>query len=430
MKKVLIITYYWPPSGGPGVQRALKFVKYLSESGIAPFVLTVDENQASYPLTDDSLLKDIPAQVPVRKTRSFEALKILSAFTSKKNIPHGGFANRGSESVFQKALRFIRGNFFIPDARKGWVPYAVEAATELIEKENIGTVVISSPPHSSQLIGLKLKKKFPALNWVADMRDPWTDIYYYKDLMHTRSAAARDAAYEASVLETADHVISVSEPICKLLLKKSPRLSPSKFHVIPNGFDEPDFSEDEKPEPGKFVFTYVGTMSAAYKPQVLFGAIEKLAQKHRDVKMELRMVGTHAGAVKELVDESHLSAITTFIPQVDHGKAVGYMLRSDILLLVIPDVEHSEGILTGKLFEYLGSRRPVAGLGPVPGDAARILAECEAGKMFNRKQSAELEQFLESLLERWRRGEDTSNPSTAYHKYSRKELTKQLASYL
>jgi len=430
LKKVLIITYYWPPSGGPGVQRALKFVKYLSESGVQPYVLTVDEAHASYPLVDVSLLQDIPANVRVVKTRSFEALKVLSVFTSKKNIPHGGFANRGKESVFHKLLRFIRGNFFIPDARIGWIRYAVEAATELIEKEKIGTILVSTPPHSSQLIGLKLKKRFPALRWIADMRDPWTDIYYYKDLLHTGAAAAKDAAYEAQVLEAADRVISVSEPVNRLFLKKSSRLDPGKFHVIPNGFDEPDFVGDTRPDPGKFVFTYVGTMSAAYKPRVLFDAIEKLARKHSDVKMELHLVGTHAGAVKELIEDSHLSGLTKFIPQVAHAKAVEFMQRSDVLLLVIPDVENSEGILTGKLFEYLGSRRPVAALGPVPGDAGRILAECEAGKLFSRSQPAELQNYLEGLLERWKRGEDTSNTNPAYHKYSRKELTRQLASYL
>ena len=215
MKKVLIITYYWPPSGGAGVQRSLKFVKYLPLFGIEPIVITVDAEQATYPILDSTLLNEVSEDVRVVRTRSFEPLKILSAIKGKESVPHGGFANSNKESITQRTLRFIRGNFFIPDARKGWVSFAVKAASEIIEKEKIDTVFVSSPPHSSQLIGLELKKKYN-IKWIADMRDPWTDIYYYKDLLQTKFSAARDAVYERQVLEGADEVISVSEPINKI----------------------------------------------------------------------------------------------------------------------------------------------------------------------------------------------------------------------
>jgi glycosyltransferase involved in cell wall biosynthesis len=430
LKKVLIITYYWPPSGGPGVQRSLKFVKYLPESGIEPIVLTVDPGSASYPLHDSSLLGDVAPQTRVIRTKSFEALKILSAVTSKKNIPHGGFANRGRESIFQKTLRFIRGNFFIPDARVGWVKYAVREASSVIEKEKIESVFISSPPHSSQLIGLELKKKFPALHWVADLRDPWTDIYYYNDLYHTKSAAAKDAAYELQVLKSADHVISVSTPICKMLHEKSLQLSKEKFHAIPNGFDESDFKPGIKPAPGKFIITYVGTMAVSYKPALFFHCLKKLEHETGAKEILIRMVGTHAATVRETIEANGLAGITEYIDHVDHAMAVEYMQQSDALLLVIPDVPNNEGILTGKLFEYLGSKRPVIALGPVKGEAAAILNECEAGKMFERDQENELFAFMQSLYSKWKQGEEMVNKSQMYLKYSRKELTRQLASYL
>ncbi|MBK7966349.1 MAG: glycosyltransferase [Bacteroidetes bacterium] len=238
MKKVLVITYYWPPSGGAGVQRSLKFVKYLSHMGFSPMVLTVKEDKASYPLHDSSLLTEVPQTVKVVRTNSFEPLNILSSIIGKKNVPYGGFANANKESKKQKFLRWVRGNFFIPDARVGWVSYAFKEAKRIIEDEKIECVYISSPPHSSQLIGLKLKETFPQLRWVADLRDPWTDIYYYKDLLHGKRAKLKDEQFEKHVLEKADAIVVVSEPIKNSFLEKSVLVLPSKIHVLPNGFDE------------------------------------------------------------------------------------------------------------------------------------------------------------------------------------------------
>ena len=211
-KKILIVSYYWPPSGGAGVQRIFKFAKYLSQSGYKPYVVTVDDKVASYPIRDQSLLADVPSSIIVFRTHSFEPLNLLTKVTGNK-APYGGFANKDKEKFSQKILRFIRGNFFIPDARKGWVKYGFEKSAELIRNEKIDTVIISSPPHSSQLIGLKLKRKFPELKWIADLRDPWTDIFYYKDMLHTRMASAKDAALEKEVVETADSLVVVSKPI-------------------------------------------------------------------------------------------------------------------------------------------------------------------------------------------------------------------------
>ncbi len=273
-KKILIISYYWPPSGGAGVQRIFKFAKYLSQSGFDPFVVTVDDKVASYPIRDQSLLADVPLDLKVFHTHSFEPLNILTKLTGNK-APYGGFANKDKEKFSQKVLRFIRGNFFIPDARKGWVKYAYAKAEELIAKESIETVIISSPPHSSQLIGLMLKKKFPKLKWIADLRDPWTDIFYYKDMLHTKMAAAKDAFFEKQVVEQADALIVVSKPILKNYLSKSSKITESKIHVIPNGFDEDDFPPMKLKANDAFTITYVGTIADIYNPGMFFEALEK-----------------------------------------------------------------------------------------------------------------------------------------------------------
>jgi hypothetical protein len=203
-RKVLIITYYWPPSGGAGVQRWLKFAKYLPEFGVEPIVLTVDPKYASYPQRDESLEKDIHQKLKVYKTKTFEPLNLLSGILGKKNVPYGGFTNVNKKSFLQTILRFIRGNFFIPDARVGWNNYAYKKAKEIIEEYKIDTVITTSPPHSTQLIGLELKKKL-SITWIADFRDPWTDIYYYKDLLHTCLAKRLDKNKEQEVSNNLFH---------------------------------------------------------------------------------------------------------------------------------------------------------------------------------------------------------------------------------
>jgi hypothetical protein len=175
MNKVLIVTYYWPPSGGAGVQRWLKFSKYLPEFGWEPIILTVDPEFAAYPVTDYSLSEGFPSSVKIFKTAATNYFRVYNK--DKTRIPTAGFANNKENTLKEKIMRFIRGNFFIPDPRRGWNSFAFRKACEIIETERIENIITTSPPHSTQLIGLNIKKKYPAINWIADLRDPWTDIY-------------------------------------------------------------------------------------------------------------------------------------------------------------------------------------------------------------------------------------------------------------
>lgn len=430
MKKILYITYYWPPSGGAGVQRSLKFVKYLPEFQIQPVVLTVDENKATYPLTDNTLLKEVPKDLEIVRTDSFEALQILSKVSSKSKIPYGGFANPGKEKFSQKVLRFIRGNFFIPDARKGWVDYALKAASRIITEKNIDTVVISSPPHSSQLIGLALKKKFPKLNWIADLRDPWTDIYYYKGMLHTPFAKAKDRRLEREVLEQCSAAIVVSDDIKRLFLQKSKAIAAGKVHVIPNGFDDVDFEIGVEPVKDKFLITYVGTIADSYNSEIFFSSVSKLKQQFPALPLGIRFVGSVSGQVLEYLEKYNLKNHTEIIGHVSHDEAIRYMQQSSLLLLIIPHIQNDKGILTGKLFEYIGAKRPILGVGPVDGDAAKIMHECNAGQMFSREQEHELEIWLKDAVNRWEKNSSFRDSSVNAEKYSRYELAGKLATIL
>lgn len=420
-KRVLIITYYWPPSGGAGVQRWLKFAKYLPEFGIEPIILTVDPKYASYPQRDKSLEKDIHPDLKVFKTKSFEPLNILSGLFGKKNVPYGGFTNVNKQSFLQTVLRFIRGNFFIPDARIGWNRYAYKKAKEIIKEYNIETVITTSPPHSTQLIGLKLKKNIN-IKWIADFRDPWTDIYYYNDLLHTGFVKRLDKKKERNVLERADKVITNCESNKNLLALKIQDLNQAKFKVITNGFDEEEFKFNDQ-NTSEFIITYSGTISENYKPEVFIKALSKIKLKYAEVNFKLRMVGNVSPDIEELIKKLHLSEIYEAIGYVNHSKLIEYLISSTILFYIFPKTDNDKGI-AGKLFEYLAARKTIIGIGPKDGDSANIIEECEAGRMFEREDENELIVYLQQLVEIWIKKKNL-NITTNYLKYSRRNLTKQ-----
>jgi len=270
-KKVLIITYYWPPAGGAGVQRWLKMAKYLPQFGIEPFVLTVDESYASYPVVDPSFLDEVSSETKVYRTKSFEPLRIYGKLFGKKKVPYSGFTNVNTHTVGSKLSRWIRGNFFIPDARKGWNKYALPKALEIIKAENIETVITTGPPHSTHLIGLQLKNRKPTLKWIADFRDPWTDIYYYDDLLHTKRSKAKDLKLEKVVLNKSDLVLAVCPSNQKLLAQKLPKEQRGKIKLITNGFDEEDFEGVNRTSSDRILkIGYTGTLAQSYDVLPIF----------------------------------------------------------------------------------------------------------------------------------------------------------------
>ncbi len=421
-KKVLIITYYWPPSGGAGVQRWLKFTKYLPEFDIEPIVLTVDPKYASYPQTDKSLEQDIRSDLKVFKTKSFEPLNLLSGLFGKKNVPYGGFTNVNKKSFLQTILRFIRGNFFIPDARVGWNNFAVKKAKEIIAEFNIDKVITTGPPHSTHLVGLKLKKNLK-VKWIADFRDPWTDIYYYKDLLHTSFVKRIDKKRERIVLEDADTIIANCDSNKNLLVTKISEQE-KKFYSITNGFDEDEFnykSLDRK----DFIITYSGTISDNYEPDVFFKVLSEIIKDFPNINFKLRMVGHVSPGIEDLIEACRLKNVFEPVGYVNHNRVIEYLFSSTILFYIFPKTDNDKGI-AGKLFEYLAARKTIIGIGPKDGDSAKIIEECEAGRMFERDQKQELLRFLVEQIQKWKQQSHLNIDSGKYLKYSRRNLTKQL----
>lgn len=424
--KVLFVTYYWPPAGGAGVQRSLKFVKHLPEFGIEPTVITVDETQGSYPVFDKTLAAEIPAGVRVFRTATSEPFEYYKKLTGKKEIPYGGFANEKKSGFLQKVFKFLRGNLFIPDARVGWNKYALKKCAELLKTEKFDAIITSSPPHSTQLIGLELQKKF-GLRWIADLRDPWTDIYYYQDLNHTLLAKKLDEKYERSVIEKADALLVTSADTKRLFLNKTPKADPHKIHELPNGYDEADFQFDSEPPQDTFCLTYTGTITDTYNIETFLQAFAENARRHADIKFTLRFVGKVSAEVHQQIETANLLYCTEFVSFVPHLESIKYLMKSTVLLMAIPDVTNNFCILPGKLFEYLASNKQIICIGPLGSDADRIIDEWGAGRVFNYVTYDLMLDHLDTLSHNWKVNYNLDLPYINYYRYSRKHLTGELA---
>jgi glycosyltransferase involved in cell wall biosynthesis len=417
---ILIITYYWPPSGGPAVQRWLTFSNLLAEKGIKLFILTVEEESANYPAIDYSLESRVSPLVKVYKTKTSEIFWLYKKFIGKGKAPSAGFANESKPGLLQNLARFIRGNFFIPDPRKSWNKYALQKAREIIGSENINIIITAGPPHSTHLIGLELQKEF-GLKWIADFHDAWTDVWYYDKLMHTALAAAIDKSLEKKVLEKADKVLTVGKLLKSTLEAKSSKINNSKIEVISMGYDEKEFIMASTPPGDAFVITYTGTIDDSYEPTVFFRALNSIKNKHADITYKLRFVGILAEGVLKQVKGLGLQDNLEEIGYVPHERSIEFLLNSTVLLLVSPKVKSEEIIIPGKIYEYLASGKPIINIGSLKCDSGRIITECEAGANFDRSMEDQLTHYLDGLSLQWKENHnlDLKNSNKNYTKYSR-----------
>lgn len=423
-KKVLIFTYYFPPAGGVAVQRFLKFSKFLPEFGWEPIIVTVANG--SYPYYDESLLKEVPANVKVYRTKTFEPFEFYNLLKGKKGkaMPVVSVGGGGKKSLFQKLSEYVRANFFIPDARKGWVPYAVAQAEEIFKAERIDAVITTGPPHSTHLIGLQLKKKF-GVKWIADFRDPWTKIFYNNILPRTAATENKDKALEREVLATADAVSVISPG-----LQREFEYAAKNIRVIYNGYDDEDFSSTlPSVNRDHFLIRYVGNLMASENPEHFWKAVAQSTKEGRKIKLEL--IGRVDAPVQESIRANGLEPLVEYRSFVPHKEATQLMQTCDMLLFLIPNVPDNKLILTGKLFEYLGSGTPLISFGPVDGDAAAILKQTGRARMIGFDETEEAYTQLSAALQ-----QHASNalrntyPVSSHSAYSRKSQTEQLVRYL
>ncbi|PRX50648.1 glycosyltransferase [Salegentibacter salegens] len=426
MEKVLIITYYWPPAGGPGVQRWLKFVKYLRDYGIEPVVF-IPENP-NYPMLDDSLESEIPEGITILKKPILEPYQ-LAGFLAKnqtKTISKGIIAAEKNQSLLQKSLLFIRGNLFIPDARKFWIKPSVKFLKTYLEEEGIKKIITTGPPHSLHLIGLKLKKELD-LKWIADFRDPWTQIGYHKKLKLTENSKQKHIGLEREVLNAADQIITTSFTTKAEFAEKTRK----PISVITNGFDADENKAQTSKLDTKFSISHIGSLLSERNPKNLWKAIAKLTKENSAFAedLELKLAGTVSEEIITSIKSVGLGEKLQLLGYVSHKQAIVLQQKSRLLLLIEIDSQETRGIIPGKLFEYLMAKRPILAIGPQKWDVEQILKESGSGEYFQYSEKDRLKSLILTHYEAYKRGE--SNFVTGdMQQYHRKNLTQKLSNLL
>lgn len=434
MKKVLVIAYYFPPSGGPGVQRVLKHIKYLKDFGWEPHVLTVSNGQ--FPARDESLLKEIPNDVQVYRTRIFEPYDLYRLFTGKKKgeaVDVNVIKKEGQKSSFtEKIAEFIRATFFIPDARIGWFWSAVKKASEIIENEKIDAIYSSSPPYTCSIIAKKLKKKFK-LPWVAGFRDPWTGFISSPNRWFIPKAI--DKRMEFNVFNQADSVECAWLGIIKDALEKYPNLDKSKFHHVPNGYDSDDIPKldltNHKNE--KFTMTYTGSMYGRRNPAALFEALEELISENKISQKDfhLRFIGRFGDEVKNMFENVTFSGSIQILEYMPHKKSIEYLLKSDSSLLIVDESKESEEIVPGKVYEYLGIGKPVFVIAPEKGAIADLIEETNGGLLAHQSSIQKIKDNFLNYYNNWKTGKALIKQDfDRISMYERKISTKKLSELL
>ena len=432
MKKVLIITYYWPPSGGSGVQRWMYFAKYLSQYGYEPHVITVDEKYASYANIDSKLIKHIE-HVKVYKTKTFEPLKLYSYLTtgdSKAGLPQGGVKNKEA-SLLKTMASFIRGNCFIPDARKGWSSFAYKKAKEVIKLESIDTIITTGPPQSTHLVGLKLKSKLN-VKWIADLRDPWSNIFFIKDLYRTSWAQKYDEKLEHRVLKNSDVNLTVGIRLKELLQGLYTDISSHKFKHIYNGYDS-DLINSIKPQKNNhFEMTFIGLLTDHQPYKSVIKSLNFVLKEYPDANIKICLAGRISDdIIKDF--ESNLPQIEIINKgYISHKDAVQLMKNSDCLFNCLAEMENDEILISGKQMEYISTGNPILCFGNPNGESAMLLNQMQYACMLDKNNIQTASNFIKLLYENWLKGNSlTNNVNTPFiQSKSRKETTKQLAQLL
>lgn len=421
MKKVLIIAYYWPPAGGPGVQRWLKFVKYLPDFDMEPIVY-VPEN-ATYPIIDHDLVDQVNKNATVLKQPIKEPYKLASIFSKKSTttISSGIIKAAKKQSFIEKILLYVRGNFFIPDARIGWVNPSVDYLSNYIKTNAVDVIITTGPPHSMHLIGLELQKRF-AVKWIADFRDPWTSIGYHKELKLTDKSAQKHKDLEKEVLTKADTILTTSFTT----KQEFAEITQQPIHVITNGYD---IETIEKPALStKFTISHIGSLLTKRNPRILWKALKEILKENKQFRndFQLQLVGKVSSEIIDTIKEFKLDMYLNVIGYVSHTEALKYQRSSQVLLLIEIDSYETIGIIPGKLFEYMAAERPILAIGPVESDVERIIKDTNAGKYFNYDHLEEVKQYILDCYQKYQQN-DLKVHGIGLQYYSRKKLTEKLA---
>ncbi len=423
MKKVLFITYYWPPAGGATVNRIFKFSQYLPEYEWEAVVLTTKDGD--FPFVDESLLKEVNPETKVYRSAGFSLHKIFKKVSPKSNknfIPYG-FTDQSKNSFMDNLSRWVKYNF-IPDTRFPWYFGTARKAIRIIREEKIDLIFSSSPPQTNHMIARKASRK-TGVPWVADFRDPWTDVFWLNENTKRMKWIHRwDRRIEKKTINRMDAIVTVGPSLVRILQRKTNK----PINLITNGYDERYFTGEVYQRSEKFRIIYAGSISREQHPECFFNSLTE-AMKNADFRkdMEMLWLGNFPTYIHDLVNSLDYKNQIHFSPYTHYSESIEKIRNSDLLLLIIPKTTDNECIITSKIFEYIGAGRPIITYGPVTGDAGIILAETGCGKVFDYSDAAA---GCSYILEQWQQWKNHQNTAATgeIKDYSRKALTGKLAS--
>lgn len=427
MKHVLIITYYWPPSGGSGVQRWLKMSKYLPENGWQPVIYTADE--AEYPVEDLSLEKDVAPEAEVIRRKIVEPYSFYKKFLGiKKNEKiKAGFINEGKKksSWKENVSVWLRGNLFIPDARCWWIRPSVRFLKKYLQSNPVDAIISTGPPHSMHLIAKELHKKFN-IPWIADFRDPWTDIDFFSELKLTKRSLRKHHRLQHQVLTEADKVVTVGWDWAKGLESHGAK----DVAVITNGYDfnieeqshKIDLSQD-------FTMSHVGIIGAARNAVKFWEALGELLKENTldefSKLLKIRLIGQVDNSVVESIRKNDLEKNVEIIPYIPHEEVILEQCSSQVLLLFINNSPNAKGIMTGKIFEYMASGRPIFAIGPEDGDTAIILDKTNSGFVIDFDDKERMKAAITDMFNKYKNNQLPTKKNEIVENYSRRSLAKE-----
>ncbi len=424
LKKVLIITYYWPPSGGAGVQRWLKFCKYFSDYDVQPFVLTVDENYAEYPLYDESLESEVPDTVQVIKTKTWEPFTVYKKLTGKKTIQAGQVSKKDGGGV----AGFLRANVFVPDPRMFWKRYALPEARRLIKEYGINNVITTGPPHSVHLIGRQLARELD-INWISDFRDPWSKFMFTEQLNRLPVVQRYEERLERAVADESDKIITVTRRIERFFSS----LTSTPVHYISNGYDIAPVATEALPHYDKYVLSYIGNFRETQDVQAFWTALKRLQEEQiiSPSNFSLHLIGTISPRIDERIAAYGLEGLIRRFGYVLLPEAEKEMWVANQLLLILPQVSSVDSIVTGKIYDYLATRNPILAIGPTEGDLNDLLKECHRDECLKYTDEEGIYDSIKREFNYWKKNKTIRKvDDQTYTKYSRQKLTGQVAGLL
>ena len=416
-KNVLLISYYWRPSGGAGVLRWLRFSKYFKENGANLTVYCPED--AAWPAIDSALNEQVSDELTIIRRKIFEPHKFLGK-GGQKGV---GFSQQQKPGLVQRFIIWVRGNLFIPDSRVFWINPSTRFLTKYLnEHPEIDTIISTGPPHSMHVIAAKLKKKLN-IKWIADFRDPWTEIDFYKDLNLGKRADEKQKRLEKLCLTQADEVVTVSNSCAEGLAAIGNR----KIHVVTNGYEFPSFDTNSIQLDEEFSIVHLGSMPFARNPKALWKTLESLLQETPQLKEKLciKLIGSVDYKVLESAEKHGLNSYIKIIPPVDHASSIKLQRQAQLLLLSANNSGNVKGILTGKFFEYLGAKRPIIAIGDRESDLEAAMNSTDAGCFESFEGSGELKKYLAEAFEKFLSGNLKHEPINT-DQYSSQRLAKKI----